>query len=184
MNYQTNNNKTVQKILLPLLIALLAFLSYQYNIFRVTSDVLFLTHQLNSEQLVLDGILHSLNNHEPLKLGYYVRPTVNNSQQSLLSHALYQAKNAQGVFQDYKSQFGLQLRLFNFVATKIYWDVDFLQAISSLLMSIVVALFFIIIRREFSLIQAIIFCGVLIFSPWVVIFARNLYWLQATWFLP
>lgn len=172
----------VKNIVIPLLIAITAFLSYHYNFFRVTSDKLFAEYQLESEQRVLDGILHGSDHGQQLTLGNYSRPEIEN--QYILAHQLYQEQNKDGVFEEYRSQFGLQLYLFKFLAEMFRRDVSFLQSVSSLLMSIVVALFFVAIRREFSFNHALFFCLPLIFSPWVVIFARNLYWVEATWFLP
>ena len=41
-----------------------------------------------------------------------------------------------------------------------------------------------LLRRDFSITIASIFSATLIFSPWVVVFARHIYWMEATWFLP
>lgn len=172
----------LKNYLIPLLLAITAFLSYNNNFFLVTSDKLFLEHQLDSEQLVLDGILHRSEGNGPLKMGRYARPEINN--QSILAHQLYADHNKDGEFSNYESQFGLQYYLFSFLAEILERDVRFLQAFSALLMSLIVVLFFIAIRREFSQVHAFFFCATLIFSPWVVIFARNLYWVEATWFLP
>jgi hypothetical protein len=174
--------KSMKNLFVPTLIALTAFLSYNNNFFLVTSDKLFIEHQLDSEQLVLDGILHGLDSDGPLRLGHYSRPEIDN--QDILAHRLYADQNKDGEFIDYKSQFGLQLYLFSFLSETFHWDVHLLQSFSALLMSLIVAFFFVAIRREFSLIHAFFFCIPLIFSPWVVIFARNLYWVEATWFLP
>lgn len=170
-------------LFISLLIAFIAFLSYNNNFFLVTSDKLFLEHQLGSEQYVLDGILHGVDSNGYLRLGTYTRPEIVGAP-DLLSHQLYTDMNKDGEFHEYKSQFGLQLHVFNFLAENFDSNIHFLQSFSALLMSFTVALFFIAISREFSLTYGFLFCVPLIFSPWVVIFARNLYWVEATWFLP
>ncbi len=160
----------------------MAFLSYNYNALMITSDDYFITHQLDSEQLILDGILHGNNENGHISLGRYTRPNID--KQWVYSHQLYLNKNKQGVFDEYRSQFGLQLYLYNFIAKKINYDARFLQAFSSFLMSLIVSCFFIIIKSEFSRKHAFAFCIPLIISPWVVVFAKNLYWVEAAWYLP
>lgn len=169
--------------IVPVLILFFAFISYYSNSLLITSDKVFYEFQIAAEQLVLDGALHGLDDDSAVpRLGQYSRPTIDN--QSLIAHQLYKEKNKDGEFVEYKSQFGLQLYLYDFVTKKISADIRFLQAISALLMSIVVVLFYFAICREFSFISAIFFCMPLILSPLVVVFAKNLYWVEATWFLP
>lgn len=181
-------SKMVKDLFIPLLVFLAAFLSYNNNFFLVTSDKLFVEHDLYSEQYVLDGILHGINSDGQLRMGKYYRmgvdsrPEVDNLH--MAAHQLYSDKNTDGEYRDRRQQFGLQVYVLNFLAENLDRDVHILQSFSALLMSLVVALFFFAISREFSLTQAVFFCALLILSPWVVIFARNLYWFEATWFLP
>lgn len=165
-----------------LLITFAAFLSYWNNFFKVTYKDFFETHQNRSEQLVLDGILHGSDGSNRLKLGRYFRPNLEENHQN--PRELYSEKNKDGEFREYKSQFGLQVYLFSFLAETFDRDVRFLHAFTAFLMSLIVGLFFIAVQREFSLIHAVFFTIPLIVSPWVVVFARNLYWIEATWFLP
>ena len=53
-----------------------------------------------------------------------------------------------------------------------------------MLMSIVVGILFYLLRKNFSTTVALLFSASLVLSPYVVVFARNLYWVEATWFLP
>ncbi|WP_129126141.1 hypothetical protein [Geomonas oryzae] len=166
---------------LALLVATAAFFSYGFNAFKVTSDTLFIEHQLDSERLVLDGLLHGRAQDGTLTLGKYDRPGLKS--QDLLAHELYAVKNRGGEFTEYQSQYGLQLILWSWLAA-LNEDVRFLQSACAMFMALVVAGFFVVLAREFSLRGSLCFCAVLVFSPWVVIFARNLYWVEATWFLP
>jgi hypothetical protein len=180
--------RTLRLVLIPLLITLAAFLSYNNNAFLVTADKLFVEHDLYSEQYVLDGILHGANQDGHLRMGKYYRmgldsrPEIDNLH--MISHQLYSEKNTIGEYRYRTQQFGLQVHVLSFLADYLNSDVRFLQAFSALLMSLVVGFFYLGIRKEFSEYQAITFCAVLILSPWVVIFAKNLYWIEATWFLP
>ena len=168
-------------LILALLVAAAAFFSYGFNGLKVTSDTLFVEHQLDSERLVLDGLLHGPGPDGAMRLGKYDRPRFQN--QDLLAHELYAAKNRGGTFTEYQSQYGMQLVFWSWLAA-LSDDSRFLQSACALFMALVVAGFFVVLAREFSVRAALCFCATLVFSPWVVIFARNLYWVEATWFLP
>jgi hypothetical protein len=180
-NPLTNHMK---KYLPPLLIVLLAYVSFYGNHLLVAPEKLFAEHQLDSEQLVLDGILHGKNAGmgKFVPMGRYARQHFQEAQVS--PHILYLEENQEGGFQVYKSQFGLQLYVFNTLSKVISGNLRFLQSVAAGLMCLVLLMFYAAIHREFSRRHALVFCLCLAFSPWVVIFARNLYWVEATWFLP
>lgn len=165
-----------------LLILASAFLSYNNNFFGVVLDSTFVHHDIGSEQLVLDGLLHASDMEGRPILGRYTRPEI--ERQWPQARKLYAANNRSGEFFHYRSQYGLQLQLFNFLSKYLGFSREALNATAALLMSVVVFLFFIAIRNAFSVWHATIFCLPMIFSPWVVVFARHLYWVEFTWFLP
>jgi hypothetical protein len=159
-----------------------AFLSYNYNLFNVTSDEWFYNNQSDSEQLVLDGLLHSIEYAEVPMLGRYSRPSVENQQQ--LARDLYNKGETSGEFQRYKSQYGLQLKALAALNSLGLGGLHTFYSIVAALMSLVVAAMFILVRTAFSSPLALVFASGYIFSPWIVVFARNLYWVPFTWFLP
>ena len=146
------------------------------------NDDRFFIHDKNSEQLVLDGILKGKDEYGKLYLGKYIRTDINN--QISISHKLYNDKNKSGKFIKYESQYGLQLHLFHYLKIFGYDNINIFRGITALFMSFVVGILFHILSKDFSIMFASIFSATLIFSPWVVVFARNLYWVEATWFLP
>ena len=170
----------LKKISLPLIVIYIAFLSYNFNFFHVVNDDRFLNQK--GEWYVLDGILKGKDEYGKLSLGRYIRTDINN--QISISHKLYNDKNKSGKFIKYDSQYGLQLHFFHYLKTFGYDSINIFQGIISLFMSCVVGILFHILRKDFSIMFASIFSATLIFSPWVVVFARNLYWVEATWFLP
>lgn len=179
MNFFSNKIKNATILLLVLLIA---YLSYSINIFNVASNDWFKNHQIDSEQLVLDGLLNGAAGNNEVVLGRYTRPGVVN--QTLVARELYDEGNISGDFGQYKSQFGLQVKTFAILSKIGLNNVSILHSIIALLMSAVIVAMFGCIWRDFSLLPALIFTSVYIFSPWVVVFSRNLYWVSFTWFLP
>ena len=171
-----------KNVVIFLLILLSAYFSYSINIFNVASNDWFEKHQYDSEQLVLDGLLNGAASNNEVVLGRYTRPDVVN--QYLLTRELYAEGNKSGKFDWYKSQFGLQVKSFAILSRIGLSNASTLQSIAALLMSLVVVAMFGFIWRDFSLLPALIFTSVYIFSPWVVVFSRNLYWVSFTWFLP
>ena len=85
----------------------------------------------------------------------------------------------------YTSALGLQGHLFTllykmFGITKIY----FYQSINSFLLALIFCIFIFIVYIEFGISAAFILFIVTITSPWLIVAARNLYWIPWTWFLP
>ena len=173
--------------LIALGLFVLAFLSFQYNAFRVTPANHFETFQLDSEILVLDGILHHQADPSGHGLGDYYH-------EELAGHCCgpdsFRAVRAQfekgareSFFKPYISQFGLTYYLFDFLHTAGL-SVYQMEGVAAVLMSLVVVGFFVLLSRETFVLAAIGFCLTLILSPWPVLFARNLYWVEFTWFAP
>ena len=93
-------------------------------------------------------------------------------------------KNLSGKFKKYDSQYGLQLHFFYYLQKLGIENIKVFQGITAMLMSIVVGILFYLLRKNFSTTVALLFSASLVLSPYVVVFARNLYWVEATWFLP
>jgi hypothetical protein len=86
----------------------------------------------------------------------------------------------------YKSQYGLQGKVFRHFARYMKEEniVLNLNLFCSLMTAMVFVLIVFVIARKYNFLMAGIFYLVFWLSPWVVIFARNLYWVEFTWFLP
>lgn len=87
------------------------------------------------------------------------------------------------VMAPYLSQYGIQGIAFAKIF-KLVSSLEFLQNLNVTLLVVVLfslaVLFGKIISREFS----VLFLISMIFSPWIVAFAKNLYWVPFVWFLP
>ncbi|WP_432669213.1 hypothetical protein [Pseudomonas umsongensis] len=89
------------------------------------------------------------------------------------------------VYFPYQSQYGIQgaffLGLHKLFGIKTPGGLQFVNAA---LFSVVIALLSVLFVRVYDWKFALVFFFVMITSPWVVSFARNLYWVPFLWFLP
>lgn len=86
----------------------------------------------------------------------------------------------------YFSQYGLQGKIFRRIASLFDFEIfpTILHIICSFLSAVVFVLISYFIYKKFDFLFGIIFYVVFLSSPWVVNFARNLYWCEFTFFLP
>lgn len=86
----------------------------------------------------------------------------------------------------YKSQYGLQGKVFRRFARVMSEDnmLANLHLICSLLTALVFAIIVWLISKKYNDIFAGCFLVTFWLSPWIVNFARNLYWVEFTWFVP
>lgn len=91
-----------------------------------------------------------------------------------------------GVLGAYFAQYGLQGKLFRHIARYMEEDkiINNLHFICCFLTAFVFVLITIIIAFKYNRIMAGCFFVTFWLSPWVICFARNLYWVEFTWFIP
>ena len=85
---------------------------------------------------------------------------------------------------EYTSQYGLQGQITSFLFNKLNLSIKTIQKLNVIVFSFVILGLTWLFNRIFSKTLAICFFISIIFSPWVVSFARNLYWIEFFWFLP
>ena len=185
--------KLLKKLYLPLIVIFIAFLSYNYNFFRVANHQWFLS-PTGSEHLVIAGLINGKDKYGRLFLGRHTNDNNIHSKQSLEQvHEINQKnlieldkieKTISGKFKKYDSQYALQLHFFYYLQKLGIENIKVFQGITAMLMSIVVGILFYLLRKNFSTTVASVFSASLVLSPYVVVFAKNLYWVEATWFLP
>lgn len=86
--------------------------------------------------------------------------------------------------QDYVSQVGLQGHVFSFLYNKLHISIRVIKLILTSLLAITLLYICKYISIKFNKKLAIIFFMVFLLSPWICAFARNLYWVEFTWFIP
>lgn len=86
----------------------------------------------------------------------------------------------------YQSLYGLQGKIFRYLAKYMSYDniVENFHLICSVATACVFVIIVILISKKYNKILAGIFLFTFWLSPWVVNFARNLFWVEFTWFLP
>lgn len=85
---------------------------------------------------------------------------------------------------EYTSQYGLQGQITSFLFNKLNLSIKTIQKLNVIVFSFVILGLTWLFNRIFSKTLAACFFISVIFSPWVVSFARNLYWIEFSWFLP
>lgn len=170
-----------------LFFVVIAFLSYQKNYFGFSDESFFKTFDKGSESLVVANIAadqFDLEKHN-WNLGFIVdgdSPLDTN-----LSFRMLEDKSVASSirFSVYPSQFGIQGLFFSEVYKFLGKpNLEVLSALNALLMAIVIAALATLYLKIYNKTFAVIFFIVMISSPWVVSFARNIYWVPFTWFLP
>ena len=172
------------RALIAIAIFIISYLSFSGNALGVASPEWFRIHQIDSEQYTLDGILYQKNaeNSQYFGLGVFSRPGIKDKE---AKHALlYNQNNTEGEFVPYNSQFGLQAKIFS-QAQKFGLSFNSMQNLTAALLALLCSLSYLILRElDFPGLPSLVFAASFAFSPWVVVFARNLYWVTFTMYLP
>lgn len=87
-----------------------------------------------------------------------------------------------GTFEPYRSQYGLQGAVFAFLSK--FTGIETLYLLCSFCFAVVAILIVCLINIQYDRLMAGIFYVVFLLSPWITNFARNLYWVEFTWFIP
>lgn len=185
------NNKRISESCLSIIFFILTIiifqLSFNYNFFHAASDDFFENHQKDSEALVIGKIINS--KHENIfnnkSMGKYSNDVKENYEM------YYNDIKPNSNFMPYYSSFGLQgyiysgldklFTIFNLSAEK---KINIMYFLTSLAMSLTFSTFVLLIKKEFGFFSAIVLLVGIIYSQWLVVFARNLYWLIFLLFLP
>lgn len=89
---------------------------------------------------------------------------------------------------NYKSQYGLQGKVYRFLGKWLVQadKMDFtpLYFLTNSLLALVLVLIVYFISKKYNMLMAGCFYIVFLGSPWIAKYARNLYWVEWTWFLP
>ncbi len=143
----------------------------------------FSNYQFDSENLVLSKIYQDkfLDNG---KYGLTIISSKNGNFVDIKPYLLTNNQIKDYKISDYASQVGLQGYIFSFLYNKLNISIDILNFLCCLLLAIVFIIFCYNIKKKYNIILATIFYITFLLSPWIVSFAKNLYWVEFTWFLP
>ena len=144
--------------------------------------------QYDSEDLVIGEITAVRYN---IDTGWYGLGRMNykEPEKGYVSEKIYKEKgNSQEnlCFLPYDSQIGLQGKVFSLISSVIYssqW-IGIFKWINCLLLALVIVYILYLLNLKYSTCFSFVWGITFLFSPWIVNFAPNLYWVEFTWFLP
>jgi len=144
--------------------------NYMYNSMD-NQNTSFATFQGGSEALVINPMIALENNiwfDSKDQLGYGL------------------GRYPDGKLKAYKSQYGLQGKIFRHLAihTNGLKTIESFHLLCALSTAIVFICIVFLIFKKYNFLLALCFFITFWLSPWIVNFARNLYWVEFTWFLP
>lgn len=168
---------------------------FYFNIYKTASNDFFYYHQRDSEALIIGRLIPKIDDALfPGGTMMNITPGTHQDRHHVdATYDLYLNDKSENrsVFSLYNGQFGLQshviyalhklLKILNFENKSIYAIIQFA---SSLLLAMILSLILILFKRHFELLSSAIVCAIIVTSPWLTVFARNLYWVPFTWFLP
>ncbi len=153
-------------------------------------EVTFKNFQSDSENLVLSKIYADKYGYDMsygLERSYLYDQKTNEPVSTIepLVDALSKREEIDGIeFSTYTSQIGLQGYTYSFLYNKLHIPVHVLQSINCLILAIVLTEICFLLAKKYGNLLGTVFFVTFFLSPWVVAFARNLYWVEFTWFLP
>ncbi|QJI20328.1 MULTISPECIES: hypothetical protein [unclassified Pseudomonas] len=160
--------------------------SFQYNFFGAAGERFFLSHQLDSEALVV-GAINKTQKYGFLSEGGYLGTFPTNSYENYL-----RGSEPVGEFRPYTSSAGVQ-GIFYIGADKALRAIgvesgasrlNALRLFNSMSVAAVISVFAIIVCLEFGLFSSVFTVVVLSVSQWLVVFGDNLYWVFYLVLLP
>ena len=135
-------------------------------------------------------IIDSEDNGRSLKIYFDRVAKISSEKNGSLDDVLFLDSNGlplpKSMLVNYTSQYGLNGKIFRHIARYLddSHEIATLNLICCILAGIVFSIIVFIIFQKYNSLMAICFFIVFWLSPWVVNFARNLYWVEFTWFIP
>ncbi|MGF6695318.1 hypothetical protein M2318_005420 [Metapseudomonas resinovorans] len=172
-------------------ITVVATLSFFNNLFGFSDPDFFQHFQSDSESLVIGGIAADTLGLEKAgwHLGMFALGERYSFPESMLDaqFALSAPSTEQATtFQPYLSQYGIQGLVFSWLYRlhPQFHDLSSLRALLALLLALTLAALTLCYAKLYGKCFATLFIAATITSPWIVVFARNLYWVPFLWFVP
>ena len=175
-------NLLKSKYKLSFLLFTIAVFSFHSNFFKAVNDEWFLSHSIDSETLVFDGILNSLEEKKPFFLGNYKHIDKKVNPKKIREN--FNKFKSGNDFKRYKSQYGLQIKIFGGLCNFGLCNLELFYLITSILMGLVIVVFYNLVKRDFGNLSGILLSLFLTFSPWLIVFSKNIFWMTFTLFLP
>lgn len=168
---------------------------FYFNAYKTASNDFFYYHQRDSEALIIGRMIEKSDNtlSPPGIMMSISVGTYQDAHHVDATYDLYLNNKAENgdKFSLYNGQFGLQSHiLYALHSTLKFLNIDNKSIFKSLQFSVAALLAFtlsgllVLFRRHFGIQSSMLACFLIATSPWLTVFARNLYWVPFTWFLP
>ena len=169
-----------------ILLILLLTLNFSKNLIgkNFVGAPIFEGFQTDSEYLVFSKIFQDKYAIENNKYGLGCVVTESNERLDNIWNTIQDYKSEKINIQEYPSQLGLQGYAFSFLYNKIHMPFWMMKLICCTILAVTLMLICYIISKKYGKLMGSIFYITFLLSPWVVAFAKNLYWVEFTWFLP
>ena len=167
-------------------------MAFQFNAFNTVNNKWFQTYDIGSEALVIGRLVNSRENglfSSGGQLGIYKELP---GERNTIQDQLYLKKTEGGVYEAYVSSIGLQGIFFSLIDN--FFDnlnivdlekrIDLFHALTSLLLVFALSSIVLLLSFEIGFISALLVLGTIVYSQWLVLGAKNLYWVTGLFFIP
>lgn len=162
---------------------IILFLSFYSNFWKVVDQSWFEGYQIDSEGLVIGRVMKSQQEGIMSNGGFLTRTKDNYTFQKD-----YYINQIESEYLVYPQQIGLQGMFFSIVDSLTNFspsvNLNIFYFINCAILTLLLIIMYIYIYKEFGSISALIFIITCIINPWLVVSARNLYWVIWTLLLP
>lgn len=178
-----------KKTLIILFLFCVMTINFYSNIFSTKTEVIggaqFQGFQGDSESLVFSKI-DQINYDQNLNYGLSATYVRNDDEKfAQIYKVLPKNINKEDfIIKPYVSQVGFQGYIFSFLHCNLHIPVKLLKLGCCALLSIILMSISILIGKKYNKVLGGTFFMTFLLSPWIIAFARNLYWVEFTWFLP
>lgn len=172
---------------------ILLFINFSTNYFngggsRYIGSKSFDNFQYDSEHLVLSEMFNDKYDLYDNKYGLSRGKDINGNwiNENLIKDNIYLTNNEvkKTYIEPYVSQVGLQGHIISFLHNKLHLNIKIIKFILVSLLAITLLYICKYLSIKFNKKISLIYYLVFWLSPWVCAFARNLYWVEFTWFIP
>lgn len=179
--------KNIIKIITLIVLTLLLILNYSKNIFEDNS-IEFSNFQSDSEFIVFSKIFQDKYNVEGQRKYGLINAIEKGTNKrveniwNLIEN--YNEEETEVEMVEYPVNLGLQGFFYSYLYNNLNMPFWVMKFICCFLLAIIVISICTIIYKKYSRLMAVVFYITFLLSPWIVVFARNLYWIEFIWFLP
>lgn len=182
-----SNNQEI-KLLIVIFLIIFSSINFHKNQYKVADQSFFNNFQKDSEALVLGKIAEDKYNKST---DYYGLGFVSIDEKfvygknTIDGYSVINENIEPKDYLSYKSQVGLHGYIYSFIFNKLKIDsINKLKFITSFFSAIVLVVLTLLFWKIIGKLFASIFFTTIFFSPWIVSFSGNLYWVSFLWFLP